>query len=294
VPIIAVDPGPRAARVSLPRGVWRDAAAGAPLTEVALRAVDGEDEAFLLDARESMLPSERATALLARCMPGHGELAPELAVGDREALLLHLRRLTLGETMDCVLACPAPVCAERMEIALAVDDLLLPPYADREPEYALVIDADAARHDVTFRLPVAADLDGAAALARRDPLAAERDLLRRCVLRAERNGVACAVDAMPPAVREAIGAAMAEHDPQAELTLDLACPACGFEFAVVFDSAAFFLQELDARATGLLHEVHALALAYGWSEREILRMPRQRRARYLALIADAPARAGHR
>lgn len=40
----------------------------------------------------------------------------------------------------------------------------------------------------------------------------------------------------------------------------------------------------------LLTEVHALALHYHWSERDILALPRARRRRYLALLADALAR----
>jgi hypothetical protein len=82
---------------------------------------------------------------------------------------------------------------------------------------------------------------------------------------------------------------MAERDPQAEIELELACPACGSAFSVVFDTATFFLQELDARAKGLMQEVHTLAWHYHWSERDILQMPRQRRARYLELLSQSIA-----
>ena len=37
-----------------------------------------------------------------------------LSVGDREALLLHLRLATLGERIDCVAGCPDPACGERL------------------------------------------------------------------------------------------------------------------------------------------------------------------------------------
>jgi hypothetical protein len=37
----------------------------------------------------------------------------------------------------------------------------------------------------------------------------------------------------------------------------------------------------------LFEEVHALALHYHWSEREILAMAPSRRERYIALLADA-------
>ena len=60
---------------------------------------------------------------------------------------------------------------------------------------------------------------------------------------------------------------------------------------MIFDTATFFLQELDARAAHLMREVHTLAWYYHWSEREIVKMSRHRRAQYLELIAEAVVRA---
>lgn len=286
------DPVPPAARVPLPGGLWRNGADG-PVREIALRAVGGDDEAFLLDTRDAGLPSERATALLARCLGDAGnpdEIARALTVGDREALLLHLRRLTLGDVVPCVLRCPSAACGERLELELRVSDLLLPPYAEARPTWDVALEEGGARYAVTFRLPTAADLDAAAALARSDPESGAAELRRRCVLRAERDGAAIAAGELPAGAREALGGAMAVRDPQAELELELTCPACRAEFSVVFDAAAFFLQELDERGERLLQEVHTLAWHYHWSERDILRLPARRRARYLELVADAVAR----
>jgi len=281
-------------RVAVPGGVWHSdqCRTDGPLREVGLRPVGGEDEAFLLETAETSAPSERATALLARCLdnPDGSRIAYALTVGDREALLLHLRRLTLGETLDGVLQCPADGCGERMELELRVSDLLVPAYVDVRREYRLTLDADGSRYDVTFRLPTAADLDHAASLARIDTARGKQAFLARCVVSAMRDALAVPVDSLPSPVGDAISSAMAEFDPQAEIDLDLACPSCGASFSIVFDTAMFFLQELDERAAQLTHEVHTLAWHYHWSEREILRMSRRRRARYLELVVDAVAR----
>src|SRR4051794_41510075 len=81
--------------------------------DAALRPVVGVDEAFLLDA-DALAPIERSTVLLARCLvrlgpweAPHDEHVRELAAGDREALLLELRRLTLGDRLRLVLSWPA-------------------------------------------------------------------------------------------------------------------------------------------------------------------------------------------
>jgi hypothetical protein len=275
-------------RVAIPHGVMRD---GALIRELRLTPVAGDDQASLLDSTAST-SNERANLLLERCLDEDDAttLVSSLVAGDREALLLHLRRLTLGETLDCVLTCPAPECGERMELELRVDDLLVEGYGEVQATYEIAMDArDAADPPIVvrFRLPTVADLRAATAMSSGDPEAVAADLLARCSFGEVDGSEGIAADEIDAGAREPIAAAMAERDPQAEIELDLVCPSCGTPFGVVFDTATFLLQELDARAARLLEEVHALAFHYHWSEREILAMAPTRRERYLTLLADA-------
>jgi hypothetical protein len=255
--------------------------------EAVLRPLTGADEAFLLDEGTALLPAQRTTWLLCRCLVRLGPsdtVTPEavraLTVGDREALVLHLRRLTLGERVEIVLRCPQPGCGEKMDLDLAVADLLFPPAEDSQPFYeAELSDGDAVRR-VRYRLPTGADHEAAALLARSDlgdVKAAADLLLRRCV-----EGVEEVTDA----VGEQLSALMAQRDPQAELVLKLTCPACGRDFDAPFDAAGFFFQELAGRAAVLYREVHRLALAYHWSEAEILALNGRKRRLYLDLLAE--------
>ena len=68
------------------------------------------------------------------------------------------------------------------------------------------------------------------------------------------------------------------------MRLALRCDACGHEWVSPFDIGAFLLREVEAWAEGLLREVHALARAYGWSERAILDLSARRRRAYLDLV----------
>jgi hypothetical protein len=255
-----------------------------------IRTTAGEDDAFLLDTAGVLPPGARATALLARCLPDGEAAARALTIGEREALLLHLRRLALGDQIDCVLRCPAASCGLTLDLPLRVGDLLLPPADEsRGPERIVCATADA-RFTIAFRLPTAGDVDGAALLARADPAGAADAILERCVLRAERDGAEIAASELPAGVRAAIGAAMQAGDPQAEMLLEMRCPACGTAFSSLFDAASFVLQELEQRARRVLREVHTLALHYHWSEADILRMPAERRARYIELLQGAVTR----
>ncbi|HSU41375.1 MAG TPA: hypothetical protein VLJ38_17480, partial [Polyangiaceae bacterium] len=116
--------------VSLPCGLERR---GRFLRTARLRPVSGADEVALADA--PAFAAARVSALLARCVERIGDERPSLAdvrdllVGDREALLLHLRRLTFGEELTCVLTCPRAGCGEVLELPLTVGALLVPPVA---------------------------------------------------------------------------------------------------------------------------------------------------------------------
>jgi hypothetical protein len=76
---------------------------------------------------------------------------------------------------------------------------------------------------------------------------------------------------------------MAEVDPQADLQVELSCPACGEEWQAQFDIESLVLCEICSGAQNILSEVHRLARAYGWSETEILNLSPWRRQFYLGL-----------
>jgi hypothetical protein len=214
------------------------------------------------------------------------QTAASLTAGDREALLLHLRRLTLGDRLQGVLSCPDPGCGEKMDLDLRVSDLLLPPYTHSQEQYETTIAENGSNYSVRFRLPTGADQEVVAAPIYSDPQAAGDLLLRRCVERvATEDGQP--VEDLPSVVINQLPAIMSELDPQAELMLDAACPACDHVFSALFDTATYLFQELDGRARHLYKEVHLLAFYYHWSEAEIMGMTARKRRLYLNLLAEA-------
>jgi hypothetical protein len=278
--------------VTLPGGCWQ---AGSNNREARLRPLNGEDESFLLETVEALLPAERTTAVLTRCLTclGSEQRVTEpavraLTVGDREALLLHLRRITFGERMPCLLTCPDPACGEKMDLDLNASELMLTPYADVQELHESEFAADGVRYRLRFRLPTGGDQEAAAHMARVDPRRGADLLLRRCVEQVLTEGAeTLPVQALPPAVVTQVGAKMVELDPQAETLLDIACPACGQHFSALFDAAAYLFQELAGRIENLYREVHVLALHYHWSEADILGLTARKRRRYLDLLQGA-------
>ncbi|HEX8162180.1 MAG TPA: hypothetical protein VF538_09925 [Pyrinomonadaceae bacterium] len=260
-----------------------------------MRPLSGRDEVFLSEEGRALLPARRVTALLERtlgpCVSGVAvtpEFVRRLTVGDREALMLHLRRLTLGGEISCIISCPLAACGEQMDLDLKVEDLLVPPNAHARGEtHEAFVEAEGRRYRVLFRLPNGGDQEDAAALAASDWEAAMRLVMRRCVKSttladdAEAGEVSLPPDAVP-----ALQSVMASLDEQAEIVLDLKCPACGHAFSLPFDIGDYFQRELTRRGADVYREVHQLALHYHWSEAEILAMTRARRRLYLGLLAD--------
>jgi hypothetical protein len=222
-------------------------------------------------------PVDRALILLGTACP---ELAWEeltgLSVGARDARLLSVREQVFGPRLDGFAECPR--CSEGLQFGVAVADLRVPSAPETEEQPMELVTED---FSLRFRLPNSRDL-GAAAVSE-GPAAARELLVQRCVLQATRNGVPLATDALPPEVVSALAKRISERDPQAEVMLDLLCPACDHGWEASIDILAFLWRELAASSRRLLREVHALAKVYGWREADILSMSALRRRSYIEM-----------
>jgi hypothetical protein len=225
-------------------------------------------------------PVDRALILLTFSAPGQSvEHLASLTVGQRDALLLTLRELTLGTRLNCFSQCPH--CGEALEFTLTTDQILLfDPNQSLESDYAFEISGFEGR----FRLPNSFDLG---AIARdHTPESAKSSLLKRCLLQAHHQGTEISHQDLPPPIVTQLAAQMAEIDPQAEILFDLSCPACLHEWQILFDIVSFFWAELSDQARRLLLEIHQLARHYSWHEADILAMSATRRNLYLEIIGS--------
>jgi hypothetical protein len=211
--------------------------------------------------RSRSLP-ERALELLAA--GGHPEPPELLPVGERDALLVELRELTFGPSLQAVVECPS--CAEPLEIELAGGELR----GERAATGPLELDVGGSV--VRLRLPTAGDLVAVAAAAGVE--AGRRVLLERVVVGGE----------LDPGLEDAVVERLAEADPGASTELALECPGCGATWSAPFDIVSFLWAELDAFARRLVGDVHALASAYGWTEGDVLALGPARRKAYLEYV----------
>ncbi len=213
--------------------------------------------------------------LAAACPETPAEHLAELSIGDRDGRILTLREWAFGPNLTCLAACPA--CNEKLELNFQTANIrALPP---PEPSELMLAHNG---YQVRFRLPNSVDVT--AVTGDHDPSENRRLLFQRCLLDVRRKGKAVAADTLPTAVVEAVIAQMAAADPQADVQLALDCPHCTHHWLAPFDIVAFFWAEINTWAYRVLHEVHLLAAAYGWSEADILALTPWRRRFYLEMV----------
>ena len=221
------------------------------------------DDAALLALWErgaALHPLDRALLL---CGAARADVAParlaDLPLGEVNRALLELRRASFGPHLAALVACER--CAAPLEIELHADAL------------AAALGAPRAAAGASLRALTMRDLAVVSGEANAE--AAALALARRCALAGGHDALS----------REELDRGLEALDPAADIALDMTCEACGHAWRASLDLAAFLWTEVAARAAAILGDVHRLACAYGWTEREILELGPQRRAAYLELCA---------
>ncbi|MGH4024803.1 MAG: hypothetical protein ACRDRV_09480 [Pseudonocardiaceae bacterium] len=216
-------------------------------------------------------PLERALTLLAAATGSSVAEVATVDVGSREVLLARLLESAIGGLGWAQACCAA--CGEQLDVPVDVAAIARSPVHEVGEVMQTVVDESA----VSFRLPTTADLR---TLRDADPAQARRLLLTRCL-----QGEGIEATAVSDKVADAVDAAMEQASPCGAIEIVVACPGCGTVTPSALDVSVLLWAEVEARAVALLHDVHALATAYGWTEADVLALSPQRRAAYLNLAS---------
>lgn len=102
-----------------------------------LREMTGADEEFVNRADIKSNGAKVSTALLSRCVLSVGTLTrksfnspkewenifKEMYTGDRDIILLELRRISIGDTIEVSHTCPNPECKAKLKTEILIDEL---------------------------------------------------------------------------------------------------------------------------------------------------------------------------
>ena len=249
-----------------------------------MRALTAFEELRIWESGNRQTLATRSLMLLAAALPNSppGDLA-RLPIGRRDALLLSLRELMFGSRIDGIAACPK--CDERLDLMFDVAEIRAANdsgISEAASQHVLKLNG----FEVIFRPPDSTDLEAIAGCPDAD---SGRDkLLERCAIQVAREDPGSdepvSLGELPATVVTALVEKMGDVDPQANVKLNLACPACQYTWEAVFDIASFFWGEITDWAKRMLRQVHILASSYGWSEKDILEMSAERRSHYVQMI----------
>jgi hypothetical protein len=270
--------------------------------EAVLTPLSGREEEFLAHTRQAA-SAALVTTILSRCLrrlgtisPVDEEIARRLLVADRQYLLLKLREATFGDQVQATIRCPWPNCGQNVDIDFSLHDIPIVESEEKGPIYTMTLSAEAVCSDehgevgreLVFRLPNGADQEAVSPMLSENEAWALSMLFKRCIqdlgpIASHRDGL---LERLSPQARLEIERQMEAVAPKVELTMEALCPECSRTFAVPFDLQDFFFGELRTSGDLLYREVHYLAYHYHWSEQEIMEMPREKRRRYIEVLAD--------
>ncbi|MGH7775202.1 MAG: hypothetical protein ACREQA_23495 [Candidatus Binatia bacterium] len=268
--------------------------------EVELIPLTGREEELLAGSHQGESAS-LVTVVLSRCIRRIGtihlvseEVARSLLIADRQYLLLKLREVTFGDQVRANIFCPWPDCGKRVAINFSINNIPIRESENKGPAYMMTLSPEVAgelreeEREITFRLPNGADQEAISPLLAENEALALAKLLGRCIQSIGRlpNPGEEVIDRLCPAARLAIEQQMEKLAPKVDLTMDVNCHECGREFVAPFDLHRFFFGEMRTSGDLLYREVHYLAYHYHWSEREIMQMTRDKRRRYIEVLAD--------
>jgi hypothetical protein len=244
----------------------------------------------------SSLSSKTSEDMLLAGVRRKEKMVAEMTIGDRVALLLHLRKISFGDLARTEVRCPA--CQEQISSDLAISELVKQMQVQPEVEY-YNIEVD--EYSIWARLPCGRDQDlitqveSDAENAATNTLTTSttnttippdidytRQIVKMCVNRSTPD----LPKDLPDDLVQKISTKLEPLDPLANINLNMVCPVCNHSFKMPFFVEQFLFQELMMRQLQLDQEIHWLAFYYNWSEHEILSLPITRRKRYVGLIAD--------
>jgi hypothetical protein len=233
-----------------------------------MRVLSSSDFLDLWDRGFHLHPLDQGLLVLGAALPNESyESLADWPFGRRNGALAQLGLRCFGPKPEAWTKCTQ--CGEKLEVEVDLRNLANEAVALGRSEPIVI-------NGRSFRLPTSRDLALAAQEA--DERSAAIQLAKSCAMEGGDAPLWSDEDL------DDVGEGMALADPLAEVTFHFTCPECGNEDNAALDIASFVWAEIEARAKRLLFEIHRLASAYGWSEREILSLSERRRALYLDMV----------
>lgn len=239
--------------------------------------IDGKTLLALWESVLAQPAADRSDALL-QAAPRNA--APARSLGERTARLAGLHTELFGRELELLSHCPTCGTVAQFSGDCEAIAAQMSPQITNVPQHRLEIHG----HFIDFRMPDSADIAIASGGAGNEDFT--QRLLDRCVLGCSYEGNAVPARQLPVPVLDALSQHMEMLDPGASVSFALECPQCATQWQAQLDLGEVVWLKVRVAAEQVLLDIDALARAYGWTEREVLRLKPLRRAAYLQMVTS--------
>ena len=250
-----------------------------------LRHFGCEAQDLEIDFSSASLP-EIVTTIIRNCTTSKDSKMPHdaffwnLPIGQRIECMIRIAMSDPSECLVTVLTCKEEQCKEKFELSLSHDNIFDKDKSSYGEDFCTI---NICESSLQLRRPTGLDQVSWIKLDNADQI----DVLKQIVI----DLVCDSTDSSREHIQlasyetiEEIGRNMSRIDPLIDYRIELKCPLCGIKNFYEVNLEELSLMCLKKIQKELLESIHKLALAYHWTEGEILALPTTRRKLYLSML----------
>lgn len=238
--------------ITLPSGILRDGkvhreAEIIPMTGLTRKSIARED------VRTNA--SKVTDVILLQCVKKIGpvtaitnKLIGELLLGDRDALLLEIRRVSMGDIVTATVECDG--CQNKIEVKFNLDEIVTTELKEgtfeiKDGQRVFRVQNAALQINALFRFPKGEDQQAILPFLQKNPVDANFRLYALCLM--EWNGKVGPFDGgfferLPVSVLDAVDDQFSEVQPGPDLRQNVSCPVCTKDIEMTFQGSDFLFR----------------------------------------------------
>lgn len=239
--------------VKLPCGLFRD---GKTVKDATVTAMTGLTRKSIAAENVRTNPAKITDVILLQCLKKVGEtgiinnkLINELLLGDRDFLMLEVRRASLGSTITANVECGE--CNKKIEVKFDLNEIKVKHLEEGKYEVldgfrGFRIVSSQPKINAFFRFPNGADQAVILPFLQKNPIDANYRLFSLCLM--EWNGEKKKVESsfferLGVAELDLIDEAFTENQPGPDLTQSVSCPVCTADIEMTFQGSDFLFRQ---------------------------------------------------
>lgn len=178
----------------------------------------------------------------------NNRLVGDLLLGDRDFLLLEIRRISMGDIINSATECED--CKNKIEVKFNIDEIKVYPLNEKECETldgqrVFRIQSSSPPVNAAFRFPRGEDQYAILPLLQKNPVEANYRLYAACLV--EWNGnkgpfAASFFESLPVSTLDVIDGEFTERLPGPDLSQEVSCPVCSSGIEMTFQGSDFLFR----------------------------------------------------